>query len=170
MDLNDFRLLYDFNAWANRRTLDACAALDAEKFLRDLGSSFGSVRDTLTHIYGAEWIWHERWAGRTPTGALPKPADFPDFDSIRARLSEMDATLIDYVAALQPEDLRRVVEFKTITAGVISHPLAYFLQHLANHGTYHRGQVATMLRQLGAKPTGTDMTVFYRERAAQAGA
>jgi uncharacterized damage-inducible protein DinB len=42
------------------------------------------------------------------------------------------------------------------------------LQHLANHGTYHRGQVTTMFRQLGAKPVGTDMIGFYRERAAQA--
>ena len=42
------------------------------------------------------------------------------------------------------------------------------LQHLVNHGTYHRGQVATMLRQLGAKPIGTDLIIFYRERAAQA--
>ncbi len=42
------------------------------------------------------------------------------------------------------------------------------LQHLANHGTYHRGQVTTLLRQLGAKPVGTDLIGFYRERAAQA--
>ncbi|MFZ1206350.1 MAG: DinB family protein [Candidatus Acidiferrales bacterium] len=166
MDTNDFRLLYDFNAWANGHTLDACAALDAERFLRDLGSSFGSVRDTLAHIYGAEWIWHERWLGRVPTAGLPKAADFPDFDSIRKRLTEMDATLVDYVAALKPEDLGRVVEFKTMTSGVISAPLAHFLQHLANHGTYHRGQVVTLLRQLGAKATGTDLLRFYRERAA----
>lgn len=171
MDLNDFRLLYDFNAWANRHTLDACAALDAEQFLRNLGSSFGSVRDTLAHIYGAEWIWRERFLGRVPAGGLPGAADFPDFDSIRKRLTEMDATLVDYVAALKPADLNRVVEFKTMTSGVISAPLAHFLQHLANHGTYHRGQIVTMLRQLGAKATGTDLLRFYRERAAaQAGA
>jgi uncharacterized damage-inducible protein DinB len=42
------------------------------------------------------------------------------------------------------------------------------LQHLVNHGTYHRGQVVTMLRQLDAKPIGTDLILFYRERAAQA--
>jgi uncharacterized damage-inducible protein DinB len=166
MDTNDFRLLYDFNAWANGHTLDACAGLDAERFLRDLGSSFGSLRDTLAHIYGGEWIWHERFLGRVPTGGLPSAADFPDFDSIRKRLTEMDATLVDYVAALKPEDLGRVVEFKTMTSGVIAAPIAHFLQHLANHGTYHRGQVVTMLRQLGAKPTGTDLIRFYRERAA----
>ena len=82
----------------------------------------------------------------------------------------MDATLVDYVAALKPEDLARVVEFKTVTSGLISASLAHFLQHLANHGTYHRGQIATMLRQLGTKANGTDLIRFYRDRAAQAGA
>jgi uncharacterized damage-inducible protein DinB len=57
-----------------------------------------------------------------------------------------------------------------MTSGVISAPLAHYLQHLANHGSYHRGQVVTMLRQLGAKATGSDLLGFYRERAAQAGA
>ena len=170
MDLNDFRLLYDFNTWANRLTLEACAALSPDQFLRGLGSSFSSVRDTLAHIYGAEWIWHERFLGRVPAGGLPKAEDFPDFASIRGQLTEMDATLVDYVAALKPEELARTVEFKTMTSGVISAPLAHFLQHLANHGTYHRGQVATMLRQLGTKANGTDLLRFYRDRAAQAGA
>jgi len=170
MDLNDFRLLYDFNTWANRLTLEACTALSPDQFLRGLGSSFSSVRDTLAHIYGAEWIWHERFLGRVPAGGLPKAEDFPDFASIRGQLTEMDATLVDYVAALKPEELARTVEFKTMTSGVISAPLAHFLQHLANHGTYHRGQVATMLRQLGTKANGTDLLRFYRDRAAQAGA
>jgi len=170
MDLNDFRLLYDFNTWANRLTLEACASLDSDQFLRELGSSFSSVRDTLAHLYGAEWIWHERFLGRVPAGGLPKATDFPDFASLRDRLSEMDATLVDYVAALKPEDLARVVEFKTVTSGLISASLAHFLQHLANHGTYHRGQIATMLRQLGTKANGTDLIRFYRDRAAQAGA
>lgn len=166
MDINDFRLLYDFNAWANRHTLDSCAGLAPDQFLRGLGSSFGSVRDTLAHIYGAEWIWHERFRDRVPAGGLPSAADFPDFDSIRTRLTEMDATLVDYVAALKPEDLHRVIEFKTMTSGVVTAPLAHFLQHLSNHGTYHRGQIATMLRQLGTKATGTDLLRFYRDRAA----
>lgn len=169
MDLNDFRLLYDFNTWANRRTLDTCSGLAPEQFTRDLGSSFPSVRDTLAHIYGAEWIWLERWQGRVPAG-LPKPADFPDFESVRRRLTEKDRDLVDYVASLSPDDLQRVVQFKT-TAGVsFSQPLWQCLQHVANHSTYHRGQVVTMLRQLGAKPTSTDLAGFYRERAAQAGA
>ncbi|HXJ15932.1 MAG TPA: DinB family protein [Candidatus Polarisedimenticolia bacterium] len=169
MDVADFRTLYDFNSWANRRTLEASAALTPEQFTRDLGSSFRSVRDTLAHIYGAEWVWLERWHNRTPSG-LPVAADFPDFESVRRRLTDIDRNLIDYVASLTPQDIQRIVQFKTLAGVEISQPLWQCLQHLANHGSYHRGQVATMLRQLGAKPTGTDLIGFYRERSAQAGA
>jgi uncharacterized damage-inducible protein DinB len=167
MDINDFRLLYDFNAWANQRMLGKCADVAAEQFTRDLGSSFRSLRDTLAHIYGAEWIWLERWQGRIPKG-LPSASDFPDFESIRKRLTEMDGTLINYVAALNDDDVNRVIQFKTTAGMPYAQPLGQCLQHVANHSTYHRGQVTTMLRQLGAKAVGTDLIAFYRERAAQA--
>ena len=59
---------------------------------------------------------------------------------------------------------------KTMKLGVYSNPLWQSMQHLVNHGTYHRGQVTTMLRQLDAKPILTDLMHFYREQAAAAGA
>lgn len=169
MDLQDIRLLYDFNAWANNRTLEACAALSPEQLTRDLGSSFKSVRDTLAHIYGAQWVWLERWHGRIPS-ALPSAADFPDLQTLRRRFAEIDSNLVDYAASLTADDLQRVFSYKTTAGSPQAQPLWQMLQHLANHGTYHRGQIATMLRQLGAKATSTDLIGFYRERAAQASA
>ena len=76
MTPEEIRTLFAYDAWANGRTLDACAALTPEQFTRDLGSSFRSVRDTLAHILGAQWIWLERFHGRSPT-ALPKPEQLP---------------------------------------------------------------------------------------------
>lgn len=169
MNIEDFRLLYDYNAWANHRVIETCAVLTPEQFTRDLGSSFRSVRDTLAHIYGGEWVWLERWHGRTPPG-LPSAETLPDLETARQRFQEIDRNLVDYVASLTADDLHRVVQMKT-TAGVPhAMPLWQMLQHMANHSTYHRGQVATLLRQMGAKPIGTDLISFYRERAAQAGA
>jgi uncharacterized damage-inducible protein DinB len=167
MNVEDFRLLYDYNAWADHRALEACAALNEEQFTRDLGSSYRSVRDTLVHIMLVEWLWLERWHGRSPTSYAAN-AEFPNHESVRARWSEIERDLLDYVASLTSEEVQRVVHHKT-TAGVLqAQPLWQMLQHLVNHGTYHRGQVATMLRQLGAKPIATDLIFFYRERAAQA--
>ncbi len=167
MHLEDVRLLYEFNAWANGRTLDACASLTPEQLTRDLGSSFKSVRDTLAHIYGAQWVWLERWHGRVPA-ALPAAAEFPDLEMLRGRFATIDRHLMDHVAALTPGDLQRVVSYKTTSGEAQGQPLWQMLQHLVNHGSYHRGQVATMLRQLGTKTTGTDLIAFYRQRATPA--
>ena len=161
------RLLYDYNAWANHRVLEACAALTDEQFTRDLGSSFRSVRDTVVHILGGEWLWLEHWRGRMPSG-LPPAADFPTLASIRARWTEIERDLLGFVGELSAADLAREQEIRTTTGKTYRHPLWQMLQHLANHGTYHRGQVATLLRQLGVKPVATDLIAFYRERAAQA--
>src|SRR5579863_3239147 len=167
MNIEDFRLLYDYNVWANNRTLDSCAELSGEEFTRDLSSSFKSVRDTLVHIVNAEWIWVERWHGRSAS-AFAEAAGFPNLAAVRARFAEIDRELVDYVASLTNEDLQRIVHYKTMAGVPQAQPGWQMLQHLANHSTYHRGQIAAMLRQLGAKPVSTDLIAFYRERAAQA--
>jgi uncharacterized damage-inducible protein DinB len=169
VNVEDFRLLYDYNSWANHRTLDACAALSEEQFTRDLGSSFRSVRDTLAHICGVEWLWLERWHGRSHN-ALPPAAEFPNLGSLRRRWDEVERNLLDYVASLTAEDIQRIIQHKTTQGVQQAAPLWQMLPHLVNHGTYHRGQVATLLRQLSAKPISTDMIFFYRERATKASA
>lgn len=161
------RLLFQYNAWADRRLLDACGQLTNEQLTRSLGSSFSSVRDTLAHLYGAEWVWNERFRGHSPT-ALPSGAAFPDLASVRGKLEEMDQYFIDYVSKLSQQDLDRVIVYKTFTGQEFSNPLWQSLHQLTNHGSYHRGQVVTMLRQLGVKPVSTDLIGFYREQAAAA--
>ena len=65
-------------------------------------------------------------------------------------------------------DLDRKIEYKTLKFGVYKNPLWQSMQHVVNHGSYHRGQVTTLLRQLGAQPVLTDLMHFYRERAVAA--
>src|SRR5947208_2777055 len=74
------RNLYAYNRWANHRITSACRPLDTEALTRNLGNSFGSIRDTLVHTVWAEWIWLERWQGRSPK----QPAGFNDFHDIDA--------------------------------------------------------------------------------------
>src|ERR1700722_14256911 len=153
MNPEQVRLLFAYDAWANRRTLDACAALSPEQFTRDLGSSFRSVRDTLAHTLGAQWIWMQRFHGNAPT--MPKADQFPDLASLRARWSEVERELQAYVGGLSTADLEDFFEYKDSKGNSHRNPRWQTFQHLANHGTYHRGQIATMLRQLGATPVST---------------
>jgi uncharacterized damage-inducible protein DinB len=159
--------LYEYNAWANKRLLDACAALDNEQFTRNMNSSFNSVRDTVVHLYGAEWAWNERFHGRSPS-ALLSGAGFPDLASIGPKLLEMDQYYIDFVSKQTQQDLDRVFHYKSFSGEEFSNPLWQSLHQVSNHATYHRGQVVTMLRQLGVKPVSTDLIMYYRQLAAAA--
>ena len=169
MTPEEVRILYGYNAWANHRSLDAAAALEREQFVKPLGSSFSSVRDTLAHIWGSEWLWLERFQGRSPA-TLPDVAQFHDIAALKSRWQEDEARLLKFVAGLSQEDLSKAHEYRTLSFGQYKNPLWQSMQHMVNHGTYHRGQVATMLRQLNAKPLSSDLIHFYRERAQAVGA
>ena len=169
MTPEEIRQLFDYNAWANQRALEGAAQLSDEQFIKPLGSSFSSVRDTLVHICGAEWIWLARCHGHSPA-AIPNVSDVQTVSALHEHWAPQTEQLLTFVRALTQNDLDRVMEYKTINFGVYENPVWQSLQHVANHGTYHRGQVTTMLRQLGVKPLLTDLMHFYRERSSAASA
>jgi uncharacterized damage-inducible protein DinB len=154
--------LYAYNRWANRRILGAAGALPAGERARDLGSSFPSVQATLAHVLGAEWIWLERWNGRSPGGLLAG-GDLDDWAELGRRWDDVEAAQARFVGSLTPPDLRRTVDYRTTDGTPYAAPLAQLLRHVVNHSTYHRGQVVTMLRQLGAAAPATDLVVYHRE-------
>lgn len=164
MTPEDVRQLFDYNLWANNRALEAAAQLADEQFVKPLGSSFSSVRDTLAHICGGEIVWFERFHGTSPS-TFPDTSDLQTLAALREFWKPYAEKLFRFANSVSQADLDRVFEYKTFNFGVYKNPLWQSMQHLANHGTYHRGQVATMLRQLGAKPILTDLMHFYRERA-----
>jgi uncharacterized damage-inducible protein DinB len=169
MTPQEMQLLFTYNDWANKRALQAASTLTTDQFTKPLGNSFSSVRDTLAHMYGAETIWLQRFKGESPS-AFPDTSQINDIAALEARWNPIAADLLDFVNGLTQEDIDRVVEYKTMKFGVYSNPLWQSLQHVVNHGTYHRGQITTMLRQLGAQPILTDLMHFYRERAIAASA
>jgi uncharacterized damage-inducible protein DinB len=124
--------LMAYDRWANRQYLDVIAQLDDERFTRKLGGSFDSIRDTVVHLAWAEWVWAERWQGRSPT-IRAHPDQFPTLLSVRSYLTETET------------DQGR------------------FIEHLS---TYHRGQLATLLRQVGVTPPTTDYLDYLDSRNA----
>jgi len=162
MTLQDLQTMLDYHYWARDRVLEAVATLTPEQYTRDLGSSFKSVRDTLTHTYSAEWAWYERWQGRPPAALLPLDL-FPDLAALRGGWNELETKVRDYVAGLGEQGTSRVIEYKLFSGAAGASPLWQMLQHVVNHASYHRGQVTTMLRQMGAPPAKPmDMIAYYR--------
>jgi uncharacterized damage-inducible protein DinB len=166
MTPNDIQLLFAYDRWANHKVLQAASGLNAEEFTRDLGGSFGSVRDTLVHIIGGECGWLRYWKEPSPVSAfltdlwtrheaLFTPSAFPDCAAVELKWAEVERDQVEFVNRLTNESLARMLPVRTTAIS-----LGHLMQHLANHSTYHRGQVALMLRQLGAKPVPTDLHLF----------
>jgi uncharacterized damage-inducible protein DinB len=164
MDLKDIRELYAYNRWANQRTLSAAARLDNQAFIRNLGNSFSSVRDTLAHILGAEWIWLERWQGRSPA-ALLSAADFTSTQSLEARWQAVEGERGRFIEDLTPARLQEEISYTNLRGQRYAYPLWQQMVHVVNHSTYHRGQITTLLRQLGADAVATDFLAYYDEKA-----
>jgi uncharacterized damage-inducible protein DinB len=166
MTSDDLRTLLDYHYWARDRMLDAVEPLTAAEFTRAMGSSFASIRDTLVHTYSSEWAWHSRWQGTSPTAHI-SPDRFPAATALRAPWRELEQDVRATLEALADSGIERVFEYTMFNGQAGATPFSQMVQHMVNHASYHRGQVTTMLRQLGAQPAkGMDLLAFYRERAA----
>lgn len=154
-------LQFAYDRWANARMLGVAEGLTPEALLKDLGSSFGSIRNTLSHIISAEWAWLERWNGTSPKAMLD-PAGFPDIAALRARWTQVEQDQQAFLRALTPERLAGDITYSNLQGEPVTLPLWQLMLHMVNHSSYHRGQVTTMLRQVGAKPVSTDLVGFYR--------
>jgi uncharacterized damage-inducible protein DinB len=163
VNLQDLRVLLDYHYWARDRILDAVEPLAPEQLTRDMGNSFRSIRDTLVHTYAAEWAWYSRWQGESPTALLASDT-FSDLASIRREWSAHETNMRALLERLGEEGVNRRIDYKLLNGQPSSSVFWHMCQHVVNHATYHRGQVTTMLRQLGATPPKPmDLIAFYRE-------
>src|SRR5437016_2996825 len=158
------RELYQFNAWAQRRIFDALAGLPAEPYQRDLKSSHGGIHGTLCHIVWAEQLWLTRWLGAPPP-AVPQGRDLGSLAEVRARWEDVETKRCQFLDALTEAKLTATLTVQPSTGGAYIHTYLQTLQHAVDHSSYHRGQIITLLRQLGLKPPSTGLILFYRERA-----
>lgn len=164
MNKNDLQTLYEYDRWANARMLDAVSRLTAEQFTADFSSSFHSVRDTLTHLLSADWIWLRRWKGTSPP-AMFNPSDFSDFATLRAKWAEVEKELTEFVEQLTDETLASRIAYTNTKGERSEYLLGQLMQHVVNHSSYHRGQITSFLRQLGAEPVATDFLIFMGVKA-----
>ncbi|GMV04037.1 MAG: hypothetical protein AMXMBFR53_03180 [Gemmatimonadota bacterium] len=163
--MDEIRALYAFNRWANLQFLAALEGLSDEELHRDMKSSFPSVLATLVHLLGAEWVWLERWLGRSPQH-FPDAAALDSVAAVRARWDALWAEQRTFLAGLGDGDAGRPVAYRNFAGNDFTQPLGELLRHVVNHATYHRGQLTTLLRQLGHGAPSTDLVTYYRTRPA----
>lgn len=156
--IETLRELFDYNYWARDRQLETCATLTEEQFLRPLGGSFSSLRDTLAHLVAVEWLWLERWRGRSPKSP-PLPEASPTLAAVADRWRAVEIEMRQYLAGLSDEALERAETYVSTRGEAWTYPLWRMILHLLNHQSYHRGQVTMLLRLLGAQPARVDFLV-----------
>lgn len=153
------RDLYQYNAWANARILDNAAKLSAEQLDAETSVNFNSVHNALVHILSVQWLWLMRWQSRSPM-ALFDPGDFPDFNSVCTRWSQIDRDTQDFISICTESDLVRVVSYRNFQNEEWAYPLWQQMLHQSNHATQHRSEVALVLTTWGFSPGPLDFLYF----------
>jgi uncharacterized damage-inducible protein DinB len=166
MNLSDIKHLFDYTEWANELALKAATEISDEYRRRDFGISHSSIFGTLLHMAGAEWIWLERWHGRSPARedawSLWTTDSCADLETLNRRWSEIVERRSQFISRIDESGLQAELPFKLLSGDASSMRLADQMQHVVNHATLHRGQVVGMIRQLGVAPPSTDLLFYLR--------
>jgi uncharacterized damage-inducible protein DinB len=162
LDKSDLGQLLEYTVWANHRVMRAAALLPVADFRRDMGSSHGGIRGTLVHMMGAEHIWLERWKGVSLTRLFDE-GEFDDLVAVRDRWTIIEEHRAAWLQSLHDGAAGEVVHYKNLGGRPFEAPLWQLVQHVANHSTYHRGQIVALLRIQGSRGVSTDLVAWTRE-------
>jgi uncharacterized damage-inducible protein DinB len=147
-----------YNRWMNQKVYDGSSGLADEDRKRDMGAFFKSIHGTLNHILLADRIWMGRFTGEPYSVRSLDQELYADFSVLRAERAAEDNRIIDWVASLSPEDMERdLVYTSVVNPESRRYPLWFALSHFFNHQTHHRGQITTLLTQLGVDVGVTDL-------------
>ena len=173
MKVDEIKLLYDYNDWADARLLAACARVSPEQYAAPTSYGHGSLRATMVHIL--DNIWQQRI---TLQGYYQKPlADeaaydatelhedtFPTLSVLRERWALEQMEMRAYLDTLTEETLNST--FRYVIPGAIRERVVWhILIDLIIHATQHRSEAAALLTSYGQSPGDFDFTMSLNERA-----
>jgi uncharacterized damage-inducible protein DinB len=149
----------EYSLWASQLVLEAAAKLPADALDVNRGNSFGGILDTLVHIFRADRVWMRRLLGE-PAAPFAPAGEQLTFADLREQWPEVMGKLIRHVDGLEEAAISGRLDWINIKGEPKNEVLYKILLHIVNHGTYHRGQVITMIKQAGGEVVSTDL-VYY---------
>jgi uncharacterized damage-inducible protein DinB len=162
-------LLASYNEWMNGKLYEAASGLSADDLAADRGAYFGSVLGTLNHLVVADRIWLRRFAEHPAQPRsldvvrnLPRPKSldeilFADFHQLAEHRRMLDGVIRTWAESLSDADLACVLRYANTKGVVATKRFSGLVLHFFNHQTHHRGQVTTLLSQLGKDVGITDL-------------
>lgn len=149
-------MLTKYNLWANTKISEFLLKLDPALLDKELISSFKTIRETLYHVWDSETIWFTRLNG-TSFSSWPSE-NFTGGDDVAFRLlTEQSAMFISYAEGCSEEKLQNVIKYSSMEDRPYETKVCDIISHVMNHSTFHRGQIITMLRNVGY----TELTSTY---------
>lgn len=151
-------LMADHNRWMNERLYAVCAGIPDEARKRDLSAFFRSIHGTLNHLLLVDRLWLGRITGKPFLIRSLDQELYADFDTLKRERADTDAVIAGFIAGLQPARLAEPVTYISfVKQESVTLPLGLILIHLFHHQTHHRGQITTLISQLGYDFGETDM-------------
>jgi len=145
---------FQYNLWANLRLLDACADLSDAQLDATTKGIYGSLRETLMHMFGAEERYAQTLTGKIPTTpALDDMTHFPGFDELCQRAKKSGEALTAFAEQMHQEKLSQILH---LDGGTYDAPVIVMVIQAINHAIDHRSQIATLLSQQGIEPPALD--------------
>lgn len=153
-----------YHHWANQKLFEVILSLPEEKQQEVVTSSFPSVHKTLLHMWDAESAWWQRLKLNERITVPSENFQGSTADIIQGLLHQ-DKLWEEWISQASDRMLEHVFQYKSFKNEQFKQPIFQMVLHVLNHGTYHRGQLVTMLRQLGiTKIPQTDFVVWTRLR------
>ena len=159
-----FIQLADYNIWANNIVHLWFEKITDEQWKQPVVSSFNSIAETTVHVAGAESAWLDRLKKIEATVPLTSVFKGSKADAIEIWKKSSDG-LKSFIENFDDKELQVVLGFKRFNGVYYELPYYQILAHALNHSTYHRGQIVTMLRQVGfTDVSSTDLSVFFETK------
>lgn len=153
-----FLQLYDYHMWANERVLNHLQSLPEGVFVQEVNLGFKSIVEVLGHLAAAEEVWFARIKEEHPPSLAAR--SFANLEAARQYFSQLQTGHREYLTSAH--DMGKVVTYHNTAGEAFQNSISEILQQVVNHGTYHRGNITTMLRHLGHKGIITDYIAFLR--------
>jgi uncharacterized damage-inducible protein DinB len=152
----------NYSLWANRRLAETLAPVSEDLFEKEIVSSFPSLKKTVLHLWDAEQIWLNRLKGLSP-GAFPSASFKGNKEAVLEGMLKTSAELLDFISGQPKEFPGSTIRYTNLKGEPFENVAEDLLYHVVNHGSYHRGQATTLLRQLGVNGIlSMDIIVYLR--------
>ncbi|CAN7595003.1 DinB family protein [Peribacillus frigoritolerans] len=155
--------MYNYHAWANGVIIDRLNELPEHVYHKEIQSGFSSVSKVLSHIYLTDYAWFDIISGTSMDEAMASSSELKE-EVEKKSIEEMKKTFIDLYernkALLSTVDMEKVMVVDNPYAGSLETTISESVLHVVTHGSYHRGNIATMLRQMGHTSVMQDFGLY----------